>query len=131
MIESFSTVMVLLCLLQIKHMLGDFFFQTKIMLEGRSQYAHFGRALHAGVHVIGSIVAFLIIGAPLSFIIPLVIAEGIVHFHIDWWKGRHTSEQSLTPADAGFWRATGVDQTLHQLTYVAMIWIWYVVVVTA
>ncbi len=131
MIESFSTVMVLLCLLQIKHMLGDYFLQTRIMLEGRSQYVHFGRALHAGVHVVGSLVVFLLIGAPLGFTILLILVEGVIHYHIDWWKGRHTAAHDLTPADAGFWRATGVDQTLHQLTYVAMIWIWFVYVISS
>lgn len=131
MIESFGTVMMLLCMLQIKHMLGDFFFQTKIMLEGRNEYVHFGRVLHAGVHSLGSLIVFVVIGAPLAFVVLLVLAEGVVHYHIDWWKGRHTDEQKLTPADAAFWRATGIDQTLHQLTYVAMIWIWYVAVAVA
>ena len=90
MSESFSTVMVFLCLLQIKHMLADYFLQTKIMLEGRSQYIHVGRMLHAGVHMLGSGIVLLLIGAPVAFILPLVLAEGVVHFHIDWWKGRHT-----------------------------------------
>lgn len=105
-------------------MFADYFLQTKMMLDGRDQYLHFGRFLHAGVHALGSLIVFLIIGAPISFILPLVIAEWAVHFHIDWWKGRHTSDQQLTPADAAYWRASGVDQALHQLTYVAMVWLW-------
>ena len=122
--ETYGVLLVLLCLLQIKHMLGDYFLQTRMMLDGRDQYAHLGRFLHAGVHATGSFIAFLLIGAPVAFIVPLVLAEWAVHFHIDWWKGRHTSDQNLTPADAGYWRASGVDQALHQLTYIAMIWIW-------
>ena len=122
--ETYGVLLVLLCLLQIKHMLGDYFLQTRMMLDGRDQYAHLGRFLHAGVHATGSFIAFLVIGAPVAFIVPLVLAEWAVHFHIDWWKGRHTSDQNLTPADAGYWRASGVDQALHQLTYIAMIWIW-------
>lgn len=121
---SYSTLLVLLCLLQIKHMLGDYFLQTSVMLNGRDQYFHFGRFLHAGVHAIGSFIVFLIIGAPIGFIILLVLAELFVHFNIDWWKSRVTVTQNLTPADAGYWRASGVDQALHQLTYVAMIWLW-------
>ena len=122
--ETYGVLLVLLCLLQIKHMLGDYFLQTRMMLDGRDQYAHLGRFLHAGVHATRSFIAFLLIGAPVAFIVPLVLAEWAVHFHIDWWKGRHTSDQNLTPADAGYWRASGVDQALHQLTYIAMIWIW-------
>ena len=122
--ETYGVLLVLLCLLQIKHMLGDYFLQTRMMLDGREQYAHLGRFLHAGVHAAGSFIAFLLIGAPVVFIVPLVLAEWAVHFHIDWWKGRHTSDQKITPADAGYWRASGVDQALHQLPYIAMIWIW-------
>lgn len=124
--ESYGALLLLLCLIQIKHMFADYFLQTKIMLDGRDQYLHFGRFLHAGVHAIGSTLVFLILGAHLVFIIPLVLAELIVHYHIDWWKGWLTSGQNLTPADAGYWRASGIDQALHQLTYVAMIWLWLV-----
>lgn len=123
---SYGTLLVLLCLLQVKHMLGDYFLQTRMMLDGRDEYWHFGRFLHAGVHAVGSFVVFLLIGAPIWFILPLILAELVVHFHIDWWKGRVTAAQNLTPADAGYWRASGVDQALHQLTYVAMIWLWLV-----
>lgn len=105
-------------------MFADYFLQTKMMLDGRDQYMHFGRLLHAAIHALGSSIVFLIVGAPVGFILPLVLAELVVHFHIDWWKGRYTSDHQLTPADASYWRATGVDQASHQLTYVVMIWLW-------
>ena len=126
MSEGYGVLILLLCLLQIKHMFADYFMQTKMMLDGRDQYLHFGRVLHAGIHAVGSFIVFAVVGAPISFVIPLVIAEWIVHFHIDWWKGRHTSTRNLTPADAAYWRATGIDQALHQLTYAGMIWLWVV-----
>ena len=124
MVESTSALLVLLCLLQAKHMFADFFLQTKIMLDGRENYFHLGRFLHAGVHAAGSALAFVLVGSALAFVVPIVLIEWAVHFHIDWWKGRHTTLQKLTPEDAGFWRATGVDQALHQFTYVGMIWAW-------
>lgn len=124
MTESAGTLLVLLCLLQAKHMFADYFLQTKMMLDGRETYIHFGRFLHAGVHAVGSLLVFAVIGAPVAFILPLILAEWVVHYHIDWLKGRYTAIQKLTPADAAFWRAAGVDQALHQLTYVVMIWAW-------
>jgi hypothetical protein len=124
LVEGTGALLALLCLLQAKHMFADFFLQTRIMLDGRETYAHLGRFLHAGVHAMGSTIAFMLVGSPLAFIVPVVLAELVVHFHIDWWKGRHTSQQKLTPQDAAFWRATGVDQAMHQFTYVAMIWLW-------
>lgn len=122
--EGYGALILLLCLLQIKHMFADYFLQTRVMLDGRDQYLHFGRFLHAGVHAVGSLIVFAIIGAPMSFVLPLIVAEWVVHFHVDWWKGRYTSDRQLTPADATYWRASGIDQALHQLTYVAMIWLW-------
>ncbi|MCV3273983.1 DUF3307 domain-containing protein [Roseobacter sp. WL0113] len=105
-------------------MLADYFLQSRAMLEGRGKYLHFGTFLHAGIHAAGSLVAFSLVGAPLGFVLPLVLAEWAVHFHIDWWKGRYTTREKLTPADSGYWRASGIDQALHQLTYVGMIWLW-------
>lgn len=124
MIEGFCTLLVLMCLFQLKHMLADYFLQTRTMLDGRDRYAHLGRFQHAGVHAIGSFIAFFLVGASLPFIVVIVLMEWVVHFHIDWWKGRHTSGQKLTPKDAAYWRASGVDQALHQLTYVAMLGLW-------
>ncbi|MGC3936881.1 DUF3307 domain-containing protein [Roseobacter sp. EG26] len=126
MFASYSTLLILLCLLQLKHMLADYFLQTGIMLDGRHQYLHLGRFLHAGVHALGSLLAFLLVGSAITFILPVILVEWVVHFHIDWWKGRHTADQQLTPSDAAYWRASGVDQALHQLTYVGMIWLWLV-----
>lgn len=124
--ESAFALLALMCLLQVKHMFADYFLQTRIMLDGRETYAHFGRFLHAGVHAIGSILVFLIIGTSFWFIAIVIVLEWIVHYHIDWLKGRYTAVQKLTPADAAFWRAAGVDQAMHQLTYVVMIWAWVV-----
>lgn len=127
MIEGYGPILGLLCLLQFKHMLADYFLQSKIMLDGRAQYIHLGRFLHAGVHAAGSMIAFLVVGSPLLFVILVCAVEWIVHFHIDWWKGRVTFDRKLTPADAAYWRASGIDQALHQLTYVVMIGWWIAV----
>ena len=128
MIDGIGTVLVLLLLLQVKHMLADYFLQTRIMLGGRGVYLHVGRFLHAGVHAAGSFIALALIGVPLWVILTLALADWVIHFHIDWWKGRLTANQNLTPEDSAYWRASGIDQALHQLTYVAMIWAWQLMI---
>ncbi len=124
-----STILILFCLLQMKHMLGDYFLQTPRMLTGRATYLHLGRAQHAAVHALGSAIAFALIGAPWGLILALCVAEWIVHFHIDWAKARHSAQSGLGPTDAGYWRAAGLDQALHQFTYIAMVWAWVVITV--
>ncbi|MEX0285740.1 MAG: DUF3307 domain-containing protein [Paracoccaceae bacterium] len=119
-----STLLVLILLLQVKHLFADFYLQTPKMLSGRGIYMHWGRAQHAGVHAIGSVIVLLMTGTPMLALIVLVVAEWIAHFHIDYWKGSYSDKKKLAPDQAAFWRAFGFDQFLHQLTYVAMIWVW-------
>lgn len=119
-----STILVLFCLLQIKHMFADYFLQTPRMLADRAVYVHLGRAQHAAIHAVGSAIAYFLIGAPIGFIIAICAAEWVVHFHIDWGKARHGEASGCGPSDPGFWRAAGIDQALHQLTYIAMVWAW-------
>lgn len=119
-----GTLLVLFCLLQIKHMFADFYLQTPRMLSGRGTYWHMGRAQHAGVHALGSVVVFALIGAPAGFIALLVAAEWVVHFNIDYGKAKYSDAKCLEPSQGAFWRAVGTDQALHQLTYVAMGWAW-------
>jgi len=121
---SFGAVFLMLCLLQIKHMFADFFLQTPKMLSGRGEYFHMGRAQHAGVHVVGSVIVFLLFGAPLTFILVIGALEWVVHFNIDFFKASYSDKKQLEPNQAAFWRAAGLDQCLHNLTYVAMVWAW-------
>lgn len=122
--EYVGSVLLLLCALQVKHMFADFFLQTPKMLSGRCAYMHVGRAQHAGVHVVGSIVVFGLFGAPLVFILVLALLEWVVHFHIDFGKARYSEVKRLTPQQAKFWQAMGADQAMHQLTYIVMAWAW-------
>ena len=126
MSDAAATVLVLLVLFQVKHMFADFFLQTPRMLSGRDMYIHRGRAEHAGIHALGSVIVFVLIGAPTLFIVWIVLLEWVVHFHIDWAKARYSMHKQHTPAEAGFWRAAGLDQACHQLTYLAMAWAWLV-----
>lgn len=124
--EVLTDALILLVLLQVKHMFADFYLQTPRMLGGRGRYLHLGRAQHAGLHAVGSALAFFVMGAFSIVVLWIVLIEWLVHYHIDWGKGRYSDQKAHTPADAGYWRAFGFDQTLHQLTYVVMIWAWSV-----
>lgn len=124
MAATVSAVFLMLCLMQIKHMFADYYLQTPKMLSGRGEYLHMGRAQHAGVHVLGSALVFLLFGAPMIFILIIVTLEWIIHFHIDYAKARYSDKKHLEPSQAAFWRAAGLDQCMHQLTYVAMVWAW-------
>ena len=111
----------LLFLLQTKHLFADFFLQTPRMLCNRGVYVHVGRLQHAGIHSAGSLVAMLLVGVSAPLAILVAVIELIVHFHIDWVKGRWSDHTGHGPDQAGYWRAFGVDQALHQWTYLLMV----------
>ena len=114
--------LVLLFLLQAKHLFADFYLQTPRMLRDRGLYLHMGRVQHAGIHAVGSLVSFVLVGVPLVPALLVAIIEWAVHFHIDWGKGRWSDHTGHGPDQAGYWRAFGVDQALHQWTYLVMVW---------
>ncbi len=124
MTASFGAVFVMLCLLQIKHMFADYYLQTPKMLSGRGEYLHMGRAQHAAVHVVGSIIVFLIFDTPLAFILIIGALEWFIHFNIDYAKASYSDKKRLEPNQPAFWRAAGLDQLMHNLTYIAMAWAW-------
>jgi hypothetical protein len=67
---------------------------------------------------------FLILpGASQSLIALILGAEFLFHYHVDWLKERYVKSNGLTAGDAWFWHAIGVDQLLHGLTYVAIVWV--------
>ncbi len=121
---ALQTGLLLMVLLQIKHLFADYFLQTPRMLSRRGVYLHLGRAEHALLHAILTFLSLMIIGAPLVFSSVIALIEWGVHFHIDWLKGRHAEARQYTPADAAYWRAFGTDQLAHHLTYVAIVWLW-------
>ena len=124
MTDDVLTILLLFALLQIKHTLADFFMQTQRMLSNRSVYANFGRVQHSGIHAAFSLIVALIVGLPLTVAMVFFVIDAVLHFHIDWLKGSYSERTGDGPEDKGFWRAFGVDQLAHQLTYIGMIWIW-------
>ena len=113
-----ETVIVLLALFGIKHFLADFLWQFPYMVTDKGHYGAPGGMTHAGIH--GILTFFVLIG----FVRPedavtIALLESAVHYHIDWAK--INLNQELTVNDHRFWIWFGLDQTLHYLTYVAII----------
>ncbi|WP_147108761.1 DUF3307 domain-containing protein [Tateyamaria sp. syn59] len=122
MTDPVTFALVLLFLLQVKHLFADFYLQTPRMLANRAVYMHFGRLQHAGLHAVGSLVAMVLVGVPVWLGFVVAIAEWIAHFHIDWGKGWWSEHTGHDPSQGGFWRAFGLDQAVHQWTYLVMVW---------
>jgi hypothetical protein len=115
-----QSVLFLLMLLAFKHFICDGPLQTLRMVVGKATYGNRWGLIHAAIHCAGSLLALLISGVSPSLSLGLAIADMIVHYHIDFVKENIIRKMKLTTRDSAFWWALMGDQTLHQLTYLAM-----------
>lgn len=123
------TVVVVLALvlaLQIKHLIADFYLQNPYIIQNRRYYGHPAGLLHVGIHLAGTLVVLLLFVTPLWLIASILACEGVFHYHLDWAKDNYGANRGLTPRDAAFWHAMGLDQALHHASYLAMAWAWAV-----
>jgi len=128
--------LVMLFLFQVKHMVMDFFVQNRFpyMWMNKHLIWHPGGWLHSGTHAVASFGIFALIHPPTTGAHPwweialyLCIGEFYLHFLIDCvkmrigiWKGWKCNTSPR------FWDLLGIDQFLHQVTYLVMILVWVV-----
>jgi hypothetical protein len=115
-----SIILVLFTLLVIKHFIADFLLQTDTMVKEKGTYRASGGVYHSLIH---AIFTFSIVAG--MFSVPLGIfasaIDFIVHYHVDWAK--MNISRNLTPANKEFWIWLGVDQLLHYLTYIGIVYV--------
>jgi hypothetical protein len=114
------SVAVLLALLQIKHVIADYVLQGRYILDNRHKWGHPGGLLHVAIHALGSLAALVAVGTTATLTLVMLLAEAVVHCHIDWAKDGLNRRIGATPDRRAFWVLAGTDQGLHQLTYVGM-----------
>lgn len=114
-------VLMLVAGLQIKHMVFDGPAQTRWMLAEKGTYGAAGGLVHSGNHLIGSLIVLLALGTPWLLSLAVAAGDGLVHYHIDYFKEQLVKSRKLTPADQGFWWTLAIDQSLHHMTYIAMV----------
>jgi hypothetical protein len=118
--DPIYSLAVVLAILQVKHFICDYTLQNSYQLLNKGTYLHPGGLLHAGLHALFTVAAFLVVVPILALGLGIVIGEFLVHYHIDWAKEQVIRRTGWAPAQAQFWWAIGFDQLLHQLTYIAM-----------
>lgn len=117
-----TSVLLLVLLLQIKHLFCDFFWQTRWMVLNKGTYGHPAGLAHAAIHAAATLLILAVYMPQVGFtmIVAVCFAEFVVHYHIDWAKDMSTKRAGVNPTEKRFWDITGTDQALHQATYLAM-----------
>jgi Protein of unknown function (DUF3307) len=113
-------VLVLIAALQAKHFICDGPLQTKAMVVSKAKYGEKLGLLHSFLHGLGTLVVLLVAGFSVSIFVGLAALDFVVHYHLDYAKENIVKRAGLTTLDAKFWWALSADQTLHQLTYLAI-----------
>lgn len=106
----------LLSLILLKHYLCDFVLQFPFQYMNKGIYGHLGGISHAVCHMVGTLFVCVIFElSPL-----LALADGIIHYHIDWVKKNIDDYFNLKPERKLYWNVLGADQLLHGLTYLLL-----------
>lgn len=115
-----NDTLILMGLLTIKHFIVDFPLQHRYQYENKGTYGHPGGILHAGVHGLATFWCFAWY-APVAAVW-LAVADGLIHYHIDWAKMNLNSKMGWGPTThEQFWWLLGLDQLLHYATYIALV----------
>ncbi len=133
--------LILLFLFITKHLFVDFIWQTPYHYQNKGEYGHWGGIEHALLHTFGSFGVGLIYFFMLPFMDPLPpspfmpaltamvflpIFDGVVHYHMDWFKVNHCKKHRWTPSNSDQWfHWMGIDQYVHYLTYIFMVWVMF------
>jgi hypothetical protein len=114
-----TTVIILLALFGIKHFICDFLMQFPYMINEKGIYGATGGLHHAMLHSVFTLWILVFVVGNAHVAIVLALADGLIHYHIDWVKQQFT--RGLTASDRMFWIWLGLDQSLHYLTYIGII----------
>jgi hypothetical protein len=119
-LSDVEPILLVFVVLQVKHFLADFVLQTPRMIHEKGIYGASHGIYHSFWHAAGTLLAFVwlhpIIGLVTAFF------DFLLHYHIDWAKGKINDQYQLTAKDSAFWAWFGADQLAHQLTYILLIW---------
>ena len=113
----------ILSALMLKHLICDFPLQTPYQFLNKGIYGHPGGLLHVAIHAVGTVIALSLFTSFLAAL-GLALLDAFVHYHIDWAKNKINRRFNLKPTDgAGFWFTFGLDQYLHQMTYILLVYL--------
>lgn len=119
-----QAVLACFVILQIKHFVADFVWQTDRMVLEKGIYGARYGLYHSGIQALGTFLAFAWLHPLLG--LTTAIIDFVAHYHIDWAKININRKYNYTPKDHKFWFWLGLDQLAHQLTYVFLVgWVFF------
>lgn len=116
-------ILTILTLLVFKHLVVDFVLQREYQWRNKGTYGHLGGIEHAGLHALGTVIVLMFF-VPMPVAMALGVLDGLIHYHIDWAKMRINEDMGWKPdTHPEFWILLGLDQFLHTMTYILILYI--------
>lgn len=116
-------ILLIFALLAVKHFVIDFLLQREYQWRNKGTYGHLGGIEHASLHALGTFLVFVIF-VRTDLAVMLGLLDGVIHYHIDWAKMKLNAIKGWKPdTHPEFWWLLGLDQFLHTLTYIILIFI--------
>lgn len=116
-------ILLVFTLLAVKHFIIDFPLQREYQWRNKGTYGHPGGIEHSGLHALGTAIVFALF-IPVLPAVVLGLIDGVIHYHIDWAKMNINARKGWKPdTHPEFWVLLGLDQLLHTLTYIFLIYI--------
>src|SRR5690348_10629609 len=116
LMQPVTVVIAMLIWLQVKHYVADYVLQPGWMIAAKGNLRKQGGYVHAGIHALGSVPAYLIVGLGTLPIVVLMVIEFVIHYLIDFIKAGLSGRSDAGPSTQSFWALHGADQLAHQLT---------------
>lgn len=107
--------------LMCKHAVADFMLQNEYQVSNKMKFGHPGGMLHALIHAVLTLPVFLILPARYEVVATVFVAELVFHYSVDYIKERIMLRYGWKPDNARFWWALGVDQLVHNMTYLSIV----------
>ncbi|MCJ8275433.1 MAG: DUF3307 domain-containing protein [Bdellovibrionales bacterium] len=125
--QQLELIFILLIIYQVKHYIADFPLQREYMLRKTNPRWDFALplAMHCAVHGVGTLIICMVYAPSLWW---LALVDFVVHFVADRLKsGPRYLGRFNDLSKPGFWNVLGLDQMIHHLTHIYII---YVIVTT-
>lgn len=117
-------LLILITAFLVKHFIVDFPLQQKYQYSNKGTLGHPGGILHALLHTCsttGILMGFGLCTYPIAILLGLV--DGVVHYFVDWSKVNINKYFGWTATTSEmFWHLVGLDQLIHYMTYIGIIW---------
>ena len=118
----FDSIFFILALLFVKHWYIDFVNQSMEEVHGKGIYGNAYGLMHSIKHGVATFLIFCWFTGNFPFSVIIAFIDFALHYHIDWAKININKRWNYTVENPKFWMWLGLDQLLHSLTYLFLVW---------